>query len=221
MLLCVLSMIELLQNVQLCASVDKFTYTRYSKANVYKLYKNLGNAFDKSAFIESRNDTTNNNRTSLHTLNGNVTEAHEREFGPAARYDVPRASRVKSNSIPRRTSSSDRNNYVYPQSVQWIKNPPRNVTRVTSFSRNRGNNKIGFYNIQTGDEFYMSHFDIRPKFRTRRNDSVHVMGYTYHPVPGSNVKSQVNVCFKRFRDLDDLCFQVVLSIMQFFNPVQF
>lgn len=200
MLLYVVSTIVLLQKFRCCSSIDKFTYTRYSKGNVYKLYKNFGNAYDKHVFNESRKDTTNNTsagkitNSMLHTLNGNVTEENDMqdEFSRTYRYGVSGAAQEKPNSILRRISSSDRNNYVYPQNVNWIKNPPRNVTRVTSFTNNRGKNKIGFYNIQTGDEFYMNNFDIRPKFRTKRNDSVHVMGYTYHPLLGNNVKSQVN-----------------------------
>ncbi|GJQ75376.1 hypothetical protein Trydic_g23552 [Trypoxylus dichotomus] len=39
-------------------------------------------------------------------------------------------------------------------------------------------NRVGFYNVQTGDEFFLNDFEVRPKFKTKQSNK-QVLGYEY------------------------------------------
>ncbi|KAI4455018.1 intraflagellar transport protein 122 family protein-related [Holotrichia oblita] len=42
-------------------------------------------------------------------------------------------------------------------------------------------NRIGFYNVQTGDEFFLNDFEVRPKFKTKQSNR-HILGYEYDSI---------------------------------------
>lgn len=44
---------------------------------------------------------------------------------------------------------------------------------------NKKRNRVGFYNVQTGDEFFLNDFEVRPKFKTKQSNR-HVLGYEYN-----------------------------------------
>lgn len=99
-------------------------------------------------------------------------------------------------------SSSLSEKYVYPygsvdkdygiinMSLLGLQNPSYTTDPTRSSKKKQTKNRVGFYNVQTGDEFFLNDFDVRPKFKTKQHNK-HVIGYEYTPSQASKRKDQV------------------------------